>query len=189
PSCAPAIEYVAMPDGSSSAAPVTSPGPRTETNRRTRPGFFGTSVPFLAGGALLIVLDRSAGSVPEIPGRNRAGSSYIQARADGDANSQVERVVRGDASRRRSGAGDLDDGRPPQPDRVLSLRHAADGRKAQGRRPRARRLARRPRRQGEREPRGGNRRQAPGPRLRQLHLTPLPARGRARPEDVRAVPR
>ena len=27
PNCAPACEYVAMPDGSSSAAPVISPGP------------------------------------------------------------------------------------------------------------------------------------------------------------------
>ena len=34
PYCAPAIEYVAMPDGSSSAAPVTSPGPSAEKKRR-----------------------------------------------------------------------------------------------------------------------------------------------------------
>src|SRR5207253_2395090 len=32
PNCAPAIEYVAMPDGSSSAAPVISPGPRLPQN-------------------------------------------------------------------------------------------------------------------------------------------------------------
>jgi hypothetical protein len=35
PCCAPAMEYVAMPDGSSSAAPVVNPGPKTEKNRRT----------------------------------------------------------------------------------------------------------------------------------------------------------
>ncbi len=32
PSCAPAMEYVAMPEGSSSAAPVVTPGPRSEKN-------------------------------------------------------------------------------------------------------------------------------------------------------------
>src|ERR1017187_5223062 len=34
PSCAPAMEYVAIPEGSSSAAPVMSPGPSTEKKRR-----------------------------------------------------------------------------------------------------------------------------------------------------------
>src|SRR5450759_1520551 len=34
PSCAPAMEYVAIPEGSSSAAPVTSPGPSAEKKRR-----------------------------------------------------------------------------------------------------------------------------------------------------------
>src|ERR1051325_362817 len=38
PNCAPAIEYVPMPDGSSSEAPVTSPGPSIEMNRRSLPG-------------------------------------------------------------------------------------------------------------------------------------------------------
>ena len=38
PNCAPAIEYVAIPDGSSSAAPVIRPGPRTEKKRLS--GFF-----------------------------------------------------------------------------------------------------------------------------------------------------
>src|ERR1017187_1862988 len=33
PSCAPAMEYVAIPEGSSSAAPVMSPGPSTEKKR------------------------------------------------------------------------------------------------------------------------------------------------------------
>src|SRR5437764_456300 len=32
PNCAPAIEYVAMPEGSSSAAPVMRPGPRLPQN-------------------------------------------------------------------------------------------------------------------------------------------------------------
>lgn len=32
PSCAPAIEYVAIPDGSSSAAPAINPGPNKEKN-------------------------------------------------------------------------------------------------------------------------------------------------------------
>jgi hypothetical protein len=39
PSWAPAIEYVAIPDGSSSAAPVMRPGPRTDTSRRISEGF------------------------------------------------------------------------------------------------------------------------------------------------------
>ena len=39
PCCAPAMEYVAMPDGSSSAAPVIRPGPSLRRNRVT--GFFG----------------------------------------------------------------------------------------------------------------------------------------------------
>src|ERR1022692_1077930 len=34
PSCAPAMEYVAIPEGSSSAAPVMSPGPSAEKKRR-----------------------------------------------------------------------------------------------------------------------------------------------------------
>jgi hypothetical protein len=34
PNNAPATEYVEMPDGSSSAAPVTRPGPRSEKKRR-----------------------------------------------------------------------------------------------------------------------------------------------------------
>src|SRR5258706_15827142 len=38
PSCAPAIEYVAIPEGSSSAAPVMRPGPRTDVNRRRSDG-------------------------------------------------------------------------------------------------------------------------------------------------------
>jgi hypothetical protein len=39
PSCAPAIEYVAMPDGSSSAAPVMMPGPSDlSTDRIQRDG-------------------------------------------------------------------------------------------------------------------------------------------------------
>src|SRR6202167_5996845 len=39
PSCAPAIEYVAMPDGSSSAAPVITPGPSDfNSNRINRDG-------------------------------------------------------------------------------------------------------------------------------------------------------
>lgn len=37
PSWAPAIEYVAMPEGSSSAAPVMTPGPRMERKRRIGP--------------------------------------------------------------------------------------------------------------------------------------------------------
>src|SRR5436190_6538599 len=36
PSCAPAMEYVAIPEGSSSAAPVISPGPRESRNRAMR---------------------------------------------------------------------------------------------------------------------------------------------------------
>ena len=32
PICAPAMEYVAMPEGSSSAAPVINPGPSSEKN-------------------------------------------------------------------------------------------------------------------------------------------------------------
>ena len=40
PNRAPAIEYVAMPDGSSSAAPVTTPGPRMEKKRRMAPRGF-----------------------------------------------------------------------------------------------------------------------------------------------------
>jgi len=40
PICAPAMEYVAMPDGSSSAAPVINPGPRTAKNRLTKFGLF-----------------------------------------------------------------------------------------------------------------------------------------------------
>jgi len=35
PSCAPTMEYVATPDGSSSAAPVMTPGPRTDKKRRS----------------------------------------------------------------------------------------------------------------------------------------------------------
>jgi hypothetical protein len=35
PNCAPAAEYVATPDGSSSAAPVVTPGPSARTTRRT----------------------------------------------------------------------------------------------------------------------------------------------------------
>src|SRR6202167_6060696 len=39
PSCAPATEYVAMPDGSSSAAPVITPGPSDfNSNRVHRAG-------------------------------------------------------------------------------------------------------------------------------------------------------
>src|ERR1019366_6352748 len=39
PSCAPATEYVAMPDGSSSAAPVITPGPSDlNSNRIHRAG-------------------------------------------------------------------------------------------------------------------------------------------------------
>src|SRR5260221_14214836 len=38
PSWAPAIEYVAMPEGASSAAPVMRPGPRTDVNRRRSDG-------------------------------------------------------------------------------------------------------------------------------------------------------
>ena len=34
PNAAPATEYVEMPDGSSSAAPVIRPGPRFEKKRR-----------------------------------------------------------------------------------------------------------------------------------------------------------
>lgn len=49
PSCAPTIEYVATPDGSSSAAPVTKPGPNTEKNLRIRPGCFGTEGASLIG--------------------------------------------------------------------------------------------------------------------------------------------
>ena len=41
PNCAPTIEYVAMPEGSSSAAPAVTPGPRAEKNRRMRPSFLG----------------------------------------------------------------------------------------------------------------------------------------------------
>jgi hypothetical protein len=37
PNCAPAIEYVAMPDGSSSAAPVTTPGPSASQKRPSVP--------------------------------------------------------------------------------------------------------------------------------------------------------
>src|SRR5712692_4389070 len=44
PNCAPAIEYVAMPDGSSSAAPVMRPGPRASRKRRSRFGFLGRSM-------------------------------------------------------------------------------------------------------------------------------------------------
>src|ERR1019366_3980337 len=53
PSCAPATEYVAMPDGSSSAAPVITPGPSDlNSNRIQRTGAnVGTNesecVPFL----------------------------------------------------------------------------------------------------------------------------------------------
>src|SRR5438309_10481076 len=36
PSCAPATEYVATPEGSSSAAPVMRPGPSAEKKRRTK---------------------------------------------------------------------------------------------------------------------------------------------------------
>lgn len=36
PSCAPAIEYVTIPEGSSSAAPVIRPGPRTDKKRFSR---------------------------------------------------------------------------------------------------------------------------------------------------------
>src|SRR5207302_1573524 len=36
PSDAPAVAYVAIPDGSSSDAPVTRPGPRTPRRRRKR---------------------------------------------------------------------------------------------------------------------------------------------------------
>ena len=35
PSAAPALEYVAMPAGSSSAAPAITPGPSSEKKRRT----------------------------------------------------------------------------------------------------------------------------------------------------------
>src|SRR5512140_1428672 len=42
PSCAPATEYVAMPDGSSSAAPVMTPGPSDfNSNRIHREGDVG----------------------------------------------------------------------------------------------------------------------------------------------------
>jgi hypothetical protein len=41
PSWAPATEYVATPEGSSSAAPVTRPGPSAEKKRRTK-FFLGT---------------------------------------------------------------------------------------------------------------------------------------------------
>ena len=44
PSCAPAIEYVAIPDGSSSAAPVISPGPRLAQNLRMTFGFRFSSI-------------------------------------------------------------------------------------------------------------------------------------------------
>src|SRR4051812_18385914 len=37
PNAAPVTEYVEMPDGSSSAAPVISPGPRSEKNLRNLP--------------------------------------------------------------------------------------------------------------------------------------------------------
>src|SRR5205823_6289634 len=40
PCWAPAIEYVAIPDGSSSAAPVITPGPSADKNRRNKFGFF-----------------------------------------------------------------------------------------------------------------------------------------------------
>jgi len=36
PSCAPAIEYVAISDGSSAVAPVINPGPSSEKNCVTR---------------------------------------------------------------------------------------------------------------------------------------------------------
>src|SRR5512141_2873455 len=39
PSWAPAIEYVAIPEGSPSAAPVMRPGPIAERKRRSGPGF------------------------------------------------------------------------------------------------------------------------------------------------------
>jgi len=40
PICAPAMELVAMPDGSSSAAPVINPGPSTEKKRLMRLNLF-----------------------------------------------------------------------------------------------------------------------------------------------------
>src|SRR5205085_4652073 len=40
PNDAPAIEYVPMPEGSSSEAPVMSPGPRRARKRLNGPGFF-----------------------------------------------------------------------------------------------------------------------------------------------------
>ena len=43
PSCAPAMEYVAIPEGSSSAAPVMRPGPSAE--RRRRGHFLSVDVP------------------------------------------------------------------------------------------------------------------------------------------------
>ena len=47
PSCAPAMVYVVTPDGSSSAAPVIRPGPKTEKNRRMKFFRFGCFVLFL----------------------------------------------------------------------------------------------------------------------------------------------
>src|ERR1039458_7837530 len=52
PSCAPAMEYVAIPEGSSSAAPVMSPGPSTEKKRHghfLRVEVSATIMPLVAG--------------------------------------------------------------------------------------------------------------------------------------------
>src|ERR1039458_9692053 len=44
PKTAPATEYVEIPEGSSSAAPVISPGPRLAKNRGTSPRCFGCAI-------------------------------------------------------------------------------------------------------------------------------------------------
>jgi len=49
PSCAPVMEYVAMPDGSSSAAPVINPGPRAPKKRLIGFGFFGRFIRDVSG--------------------------------------------------------------------------------------------------------------------------------------------